>query len=89
MDEIFVGTGRTPKVDGLGLEAAGVAYGPDGVEVDDRLLTTNKRVYAAGDVCLDHKFTHAADASARLVIRNALFFGRGKVSSSPAPAPPA
>ncbi|NNM06945.1 MAG: FAD-dependent oxidoreductase, partial [Gemmatimonadetes bacterium] len=81
VDEIFVGTGRAPNVDGLGLDAAGIEHGPDGVRVNDRLRTTNKRVYAAGDIALKHKFTHAADAAARLVIRNALFFGRGKVSS--------
>ena len=81
VDEIFVGTGRVPNVEGLGLEAGGVEYGQQGVVVDDRLRTTNKKVYAAGDVCLKYKFTHAADAAARLVIRNALFFGRGKVSA--------
>jgi pyruvate/2-oxoglutarate dehydrogenase complex dihydrolipoamide dehydrogenase (E3) component len=81
VDDVFVGAGRMPNVEGLGLEAAGIEYGPRGVLVNDRLRTTNKNVYAAGDVCLKHKFTHAADAAARLVIRNALFFGRGKVSS--------
>jgi pyruvate/2-oxoglutarate dehydrogenase complex dihydrolipoamide dehydrogenase (E3) component len=81
VDAIFVGTGRVPNVEGLGLDTAGIEYGPQGVVVDDRLRTTNKRVYAAGDVCLKYKFTHAADAAARLVIRNALFFGRGRVSS--------
>ncbi len=85
VDEIFVGTGRVPNVEGLGLDSAGIGYGPEGVQVDDRLRTTNKRVFAAGDVCLKYKFTHAADASARLVIRNALFFGRGKVSSLTVP----
>ena len=81
VDEIFIGTGRIPNVEGLGLEEAGIEFGAHGILVDDRLRTTNKRVYAAGDVCLEHKFTHAADAAARLVIRNALFFGRAKVSS--------
>lgn len=81
-DEILVGFGRVPNVDGLGLEAAGVEYDPrHGVQVDDRLRTTNRRVYAAGDVCLQHKFTHTADAAARIVIQNALFFGRKKVSA--------
>jgi pyruvate/2-oxoglutarate dehydrogenase complex dihydrolipoamide dehydrogenase (E3) component len=81
VDEIFIGTGRIPNVEGLGLEEAGIEFGAHGILVDDRLQTTNKRVFAAGDVCLEHKFTHAADAAARLVIRNALFFGRAKVSS--------
>jgi pyruvate/2-oxoglutarate dehydrogenase complex dihydrolipoamide dehydrogenase (E3) component len=81
VDEIFVGTGRAPNVEGIGLEVAGIEYGAQGIVVDDGLRTTNKKVYAAGDVCLEYKFTHAADAAARLVIRNALFFGRAKVSS--------
>jgi pyruvate/2-oxoglutarate dehydrogenase complex dihydrolipoamide dehydrogenase (E3) component len=75
-DHILVGAGRAPNVEDLGLDAAGVAWSPDGVTVDDRLRTTNHRIYAAGDVCLPWKFTHAADAAARIVIQNALFLGR-------------
>jgi pyruvate/2-oxoglutarate dehydrogenase complex dihydrolipoamide dehydrogenase (E3) component len=51
------------------------------VRVNDYLQTTNPRIFAAGDVCMGHKFTHAADAAARIVIQNALFFGRKKLSS--------
>ncbi len=80
-DAILVATGRTPNVDGLGLEAAGVKHSPKGVEVDDRLRTSNARIYAAGDVCSKYKFTHAADAMARHMIANAFFFGRRKVSA--------
>jgi pyruvate/2-oxoglutarate dehydrogenase complex dihydrolipoamide dehydrogenase (E3) component len=80
-DEILVAVGRAPNVEGLNLEAAGVAYDTKGVKVDDRLRTTNPRIYAAGDICSRFKFTHAADAMARLALRNALFFGRGKASS--------
>ena len=77
VDEVLVGVGRAPNVEGLGLDAAGIAFDPArGVHVDDRLRTANPRVYAAGDVCLPTKFTHAADASAKLVVRNAFFFGR-------------
>ena len=66
VDAILVGAGRTPNVEGLGLEAAGVAYdAAAGVRVDDRLRTTNPRIFAAGDVCSAHKFTHAADFQAR------------------------
>src|SRR5262249_2265665 len=76
-DAILVGVGRRPNVEGLNLEAAGVAYDEKaGVHVNDRLRTSNPHVYAAGDVCSRFKFTHAADAMARLVIRNALFLGR-------------
>lgn len=81
VDEILVAVGRAPNVEGMGLERAGVAFDArSGVEVDDFLRTTNRRIYAAGDVCSPRKFTHAADAQARIVIRNALFFGRAKAS---------
>ncbi len=81
-DEILVGVGRTPNVEGLGLEAAGIVYDPrSGVKVNDMLRTSNPRVYAAGDICFPYKFTHTADALARIVIANALFKGRQKASS--------
>ena len=81
-DEILIGVGRSPNVEGLGLESAGVDYDPRlGVKVDERLRTTNPNVYAAGDSCSPYKFTHAADAMARIVIANALFKGRQKTSS--------
>jgi pyruvate/2-oxoglutarate dehydrogenase complex dihydrolipoamide dehydrogenase (E3) component len=80
-DEILVAIGRTPHLDGLGLEAAGVEFDHDGVTVDDRLRTSNRKIYAAGDVCSPHKFTHAADAMARMVLQNALFWGRKRASS--------
>ncbi len=78
--QILVAVGRTPNVEGLNLEAAVVAYGSGGVTVDDRMRTSNRRVYAAGDVASRYQFTHAADAQARLVLANALFFGRSKAS---------
>jgi len=82
VDKLLVAVGRAPNVAGLDLEAAGVEYDTRaGVEVDDRLRTTNPRVFAAGDVCSQFKFTHAADFMARIVLRNALFRGRGKASA--------
>ncbi|MFZ0927828.1 MAG: mercuric reductase [Syntrophobacteraceae bacterium] len=82
VDEILLGVGRAPNVEGLDLEAAGVEYDmKDGVKVDDHLQTTNPRIYAAGDICLQYKFTHMADATARIVIQNALFMGRKKLSA--------
>jgi len=81
VDEILVGAGRAPNVEGLGLEAAGVAYDKSGVKVNDRLRTSNRHVYAAGDVCSRYQFTHAADALARIVIQNALFLGRARASA--------
>ncbi len=82
VDELLVGVGRAPNVEDLNLKAVGVEYDTrGGVVVDDRLRTTNPRIYAAGDVCLRYKFTHTADAAARMVIQNALFWGRKKVSA--------
>jgi pyruvate/2-oxoglutarate dehydrogenase complex dihydrolipoamide dehydrogenase (E3) component len=82
VDELLAGAGRAPKVESLGLEEAGVAYDTgSGVKVNDFLQTTNPTIYAAGDVCLAHKFTHTADATARIVIQNALFTGRKKLSA--------
>ena len=78
VDEIFVGVGRTPNIEGLELETAGVAFDHNGVVVDDHLRTTNPRVYASGDVCLPAKFTHVADFASRAVIQNALFPGPKK-----------
>lgn len=74
-DRVLVAVGRTPNIQNLGLEAAGVTTTRAGVVVDDRLRTKNARIYAAGDVTSRFKFTHAADAQARIVIRNALFPG--------------
>ncbi|MEK7246587.1 MAG: FAD-dependent oxidoreductase, partial [Pseudomonadota bacterium] len=78
LDEILIGVGRTPNVEGLGLETVGVTYDKTGVKVNDRLQTTNPRIFAAGDICSRYKFTHAADAMARIVIANALFYARRK-----------
>ena len=82
VDEILVGAGRAPNVEGLNLEAVGVQYdSKKGVRVNDQLQTTNPRVFAAGDICMEYQFTHMADAAARIVIQNALFFGRKKLSA--------
>lgn len=83
VDEILVGAGRTPNVEGIGLETVGIEYDAHGIKVNERLQTTNPRVFAAGDVCSRYKFTHAADAMAQIVIQNALFphpFGFGYAS---------
>ncbi|MEH2167746.1 MAG: mercuric reductase [Nostoc sp.] len=86
VDEILVGAGRSPNVENLNLEAVGVEYDKHkGVKVNDYLQTTNPKIYAAGDICMNWKFTHAADAAARIVIKNTLFspfgWGRSKLSS--------
>lgn len=80
IDKLLVAVGRKPNIDGLNLEAAGIESNKKGLQVNDRLQTTNRRVYAAGDVCSPYQFTHVADFMARIVIQNALFMGRAKVS---------
>ena len=81
VDEILAGAGRQPNVESLNLEAAGVEYDRRrGIKVNDNLQTTNSKIFGAGDICMNWKFTHAADAAARIVIKNTLFspFGLGK-----------
>ncbi len=73
VDQILIGIGRKPNVEGLGLDTIGVQYDGAGVKVNDRLQTTNARVYAAGDISFPYKFTHTADALAQIVVQNALF----------------
>ncbi len=80
-DAILVAVGRAPNIEDLGLEAAGISCNTAGVIVSDTLQTSNPHVYAAGDICSPFKFTHTADALARILIANALFMGRQKVSS--------
>ena len=79
-DAILISVGRTPNLEGLGLENAGVQYASHGIIVDEKLRTTNPKIYAAGDVCSRYKFTHAADVMARIVIANTLFLSRRKVT---------
>ena len=85
VDEILVGTGRAPNVEGIGLDEVGVAYDSvKGVQVNAGLQTTNPKIYAAGDICFPFKFTHTADMLAQIVIQNALFphpFGLGYAST--------
>jgi pyruvate/2-oxoglutarate dehydrogenase complex dihydrolipoamide dehydrogenase (E3) component len=80
-DALLLGMGRSPNVEGMGLDDVGVTFDTrHGVQVNDRLQTTNPKIFAAGDVCSKYKFTHAADFMARIVIQNALFRGRARVS---------
>lgn len=81
VDDILVGAGRAPNVTGMNLEAAGVQYDAgSGVKINDFLQTSNSRIYAAGDVCMEHKFAHIEGASAQIVTQNALFGGRKRLS---------
>ena len=72
-DRLLVAAGRRANVEDLNLTAAGVELRGGRIAVDDKLRTTNRRIYAAGDVCSRLPFTHNADAQARIVVRNALF----------------
>ncbi|MEO8753581.1 MAG: mercuric reductase [Casimicrobiaceae bacterium] len=86
VDEILTGIGRRPAVQGLALERAGVDYDEEGgIQVDDFLRSTNPRIFAAGDVCVANAFTNTAEASARIVVRNALFRGRQRMSALTVP----
>ena len=70
---LLIATGRKFNVENLGLEAAGIRFDHRGIEVDSRLRTSNRRVYAAGDVAGSYQFTHLANYHAGIVLRNALF----------------
>jgi len=80
--DLFVATGRRPTVEGLKLEKAGVEFSPKGIQVDDRLRTTNKNIYAIGDVVGSYQFTHVANYHAGIVLRNALFWMPARVNNN-------
>ncbi len=78
-DEVLVATGRRPNIEELGLDRAGVETGKEGVIVDDKLRTSQRHIFAAGDVTGGYLFTHVADHEARTVVQNALFPVRAKI----------
>jgi pyruvate/2-oxoglutarate dehydrogenase complex dihydrolipoamide dehydrogenase (E3) component len=81
-DEMLIAVGRRVNVTDLNLEGVGVEFDSrKGVTVNDRLRTSNRRIFAAGDVCLPYQFTHAADAAARIVLQNSLFPGNKRFSA--------
>jgi pyruvate/2-oxoglutarate dehydrogenase complex dihydrolipoamide dehydrogenase (E3) component len=82
---LLVATGRRPNLDGLDLPAARIKTGPHGIRVNKRLRTSNRRVYAVGDVAGGLQFTHAANYHAGIVIRNTLFRLRAKVNDTVVP----
>ena len=69
---LLIAVGRKVALDGMNLEAAGVAYTPKGVTVDARLRSSNRRVYAIGDAAGGLQFTHVAAWHAGIVIRQAV-----------------
>jgi pyruvate/2-oxoglutarate dehydrogenase complex dihydrolipoamide dehydrogenase (E3) component len=85
-DEVLLSIGRVPNVEELDLETAGVDFDPDqGIRIDDFLRSTNPNVYAAGDVCLELKFTNAAQSSACMAVQNALMKMEQRKSGSAIP----
>lgn len=82
---LLVAVGRKPTVDGLNLEAAKVDYDKGGVKVDNRLRTSNKRIYAIGDVIGGRQFTHVAGYHASILVRNVLFKQPAKNKDHEAP----
>ncbi|MDQ6997695.1 MAG: FAD-dependent oxidoreductase [Mariprofundus sp.] len=82
---LLIATGRRANVNGLNLEAAGVVYSPRGVDVDARLRSSNKRIFAIGDVAGPYQFTHMAAYQAGIIIRNMLFKLPAKVDYSAVP----
>jgi pyruvate/2-oxoglutarate dehydrogenase complex dihydrolipoamide dehydrogenase (E3) component len=81
VDEILLSAGRTANTDQLNLGVAGIGCEPDGrIKVDDWLCTENQDVYAAGDVCMEHKFTNIAEASGGMAVRNAFALGENRIS---------
>ncbi|MCU0892965.1 MAG: FAD-dependent oxidoreductase [Rhodospirillales bacterium] len=82
---LLVAAGRSANVDGLGLDVAGVAFSERGITVDARLRTTNRRIFAVGDVTGRQQFTHVAGYHAGIVIRNALFLLPAKVDDTAVP----
>ncbi len=73
VSEILLASGRTPNVESLDLEVAGVRYDQEGVKVNEKLQTSNSRIYACGDVIGGYQFTHVAGYEATVVLQNALF----------------
>eukprot|EP00301_Raphidiophrys_heterophryoidea_P005323 c12249_g2_i1.p1 GENE.c12249_g2_i1~~c12249_g2_i1.p1 ORF type:complete len:404 (+),score=129.10 c12249_g2_i1:323-1534(+) len=79
---LLVATGRRPNVEGIGLEAAGVKFNlANGVEINDKMQTSQSHIYAVGDCCMKYKFTHVSGTQGAMAMRNALFFGNERVSS--------
>lgn len=78
VDEILISTGRSPNVESLNLDIAGVMVEKHGIKVNEKLQTSNPRIYACGDVIGGYQFTHVAGYEATVVLKNALFFATSK-----------
>lgn len=85
VDKILLATGHQPNVEALNLEGVGVKYSSQGLELNDKLQTTNPRIYACGDVIGGYQFDHIAQYEASIALKNALFFPWFKVDYRPIP----
>jgi pyruvate/2-oxoglutarate dehydrogenase complex dihydrolipoamide dehydrogenase (E3) component len=72
-EQLLVAMGRSPNVDNLGLENIGVEFSRKGIPVDNRMRTSHKHIYAAGDITGTYQFTHAAGYEGGIVVSNAIF----------------
>ncbi|MDX1422480.1 MAG: FAD-dependent oxidoreductase [Kiloniellales bacterium] len=84
-DALLLAVGRRPVVEGLDLDAAGIAHDRKGIKVDRRLRSSNRKVFAAGDVAGGFQFTHVAGYHAGVVLKNALFRWPAKVDDRAVP----
>jgi pyruvate/2-oxoglutarate dehydrogenase complex dihydrolipoamide dehydrogenase (E3) component len=83
---LLVAAGRRPNTENLGLDEAGIAYDKRGVTTDAHLRTSNRRVYALGDIASREQFTHSAGLHGSLFVRNALFkLSPGRADANPIP----
>ena len=85
VDQILIATGRQPNIEGLGLAELGITVGEQGIVVNDKLQTSVKNIYAAGDVIGHYLFTHVAAFQAQQIVRNIFFPGSGGIDYSVVP----
>ncbi|MCW3061843.1 MAG: mercuric reductase [Capsulimonas sp.] len=82
---LLYAAGRVPNIEGLGLDALGIAIGENGIEVDAQLRTAAHNIYACGDVTGEYQFSHIAEYEAKTAVRNIFFPGSGKTKFEHAP----
>jgi pyruvate/2-oxoglutarate dehydrogenase complex dihydrolipoamide dehydrogenase (E3) component len=84
-DEILLATGQQPNLESLNLEGVGVKFHRQGLKLNEKLQTTNPRIYACGDVIGGYQFAHIAQYEASVALKNALFMPLFKVDYRPIP----
>lgn len=86
VDEIMVAVGQQPNIEGLNLEGVGVRFNQQGLELNEKLQTSNPHIYLCGDVVGDFRQAHIAQYEASVALKNALFFPWFKVDYRPIPS---